>query len=358
MVYKIGSYHLECTNCKSTKAIDAKVYKRAKEPIDKSLDNSINFIQKVIDCPGCGADVEFRENQISTNCPYCKTPLVTNTVNSIKPYSILPFEIDSTDAKNIFKNWLGSLWFAPNSLKNLLDFEHKFKAQYIPYFSFDAKSHSYYRGQRGDAYYIEVQREVIIDGRAQIITELERHINWSLVDGSTRRDFYDILVNAQSKLPDIVKQIQHFDLNKLMLYNPCFLSGYESFEYSIETKECYKSAKEYMNSIIYSDVLYSIGGDEQRVDSINSQFSNEVFEVTMLPIWLSSFSHKNRQYDIAINGLTGEIVGNRPYSYSKIFITVFLIITLILGIIYLDEIVNSNEGATIETDFNKRFSLP
>jgi len=136
------------------------------------------------------------------------------------------------------------------------------------------------------------------------------------------------------------------------------LSGYESFEYSMETKACYQSAKEYMNSIIYSDVIYSIGGDEQRVHSISSQFSNEVFEVTMLPIWLSSFQYNNKQYNIAINGLTGEIAGNRPYSYSKIFITILLLVTLILGIIYLDEIIGNDRGATIETNFNKRFSLP
>ena len=343
MVHKINTFHLECTSCKTTKAIDATVYTRAKSSIYDAFNTPANSESKVIDCPGCGADIDFKKQQISTLCPYCKTPLVTQPINSIKPYSILPFSIDSTSAKEIFKNWLGSLFFAPNSLKKLLDFEYKFKPLYLPYYSFDSKTFTNYSGERGDAYYIEVQREVYINGKVQVVTELERHINWSYVSGSTHRDFYDILINSKSDLPDIVKQVYNFDLNRLMLYNPAFLSGFESFEYNRELEICYKEAKEYMNSVIYSDVLYSIGGDEQRVHSIDSNFNKEVFEVTMLPIWMSSFNYKSKEYNIAINGVTGEIFGERPYSYTKIFITILIVVMIILGLFYLDNTYNTSE---------------
>ena len=343
MVHKVNSFHLECTSCKTTKAIDATVYTRAKNSIYNVPNTLPNSELKVVDCLGCGADIEFKKQQISTSCPYCKTPLVTQPINNIKPYSILPFSIDSTTAKEIFKNWLGSLFFAPNSLKVLLDFEHKFKPLYLPYYSFDSKSFTNYSGERGDAYYVEVQREVYINGKTQIVTELERHINWSYVSGSTNRDFYDILINSKSDLPAIVKQVYNFDLNRLMLYNPAFLSAFESFEYNRELENCYQEAKEYMNSVIHSDVLYSIGGDEQRVYSINSQFNSEVFEITMLPIWVSSFTHNSKEYNIAINGVTGEISGERPYSYSKIFVAILIVAMVILGLFYLDSNYNTSD---------------
>ncbi len=343
MVHKINSFNLVCTSCKTTKAIDATVYTRAKRSIYNAQNIPASSEIKVVDCPGCGADIEFKKEQISTSCPYCETPLVTQPINGIKPYSILPFSIDTETAKKTFKNWLGSLFFAPNSLQKLLDFEHKFRPIYLPYYSFDSKTFTNYSGERGDAYYVEVQREVYIDGKPQIVTELERHINWNYVSGSTNRDFYDVLINSKSDLPDIVKQVSNFDLNRLMLYNPAFLSGFDSFEYNKELENCYQEAKEYMNSVIHNDVLYSIGGDEQRVHSIDSNFNNEVFEVTMLPIWMSSFNYKSKEYNIAINGVTGEIFGERPYSYTKIFITILIVATIILGLFYLDNNYNSNE---------------
>lgn len=341
MVHKVNTFNLECTSCKTTKAIDATVYSRDKSSIYENQSTIIND-NKVVDCPGCGADVEFLKQQISTSCPYCQSPLVTLPINSIKPYSILPFSIDSLMAKNIFKDWLGSLFFAPNSIKNLLDFEHKFKPIYIPFYSFDSRTFTNYSGERGDAYYIEVQREVYINGKYQVITELERHINWSYVSGTTSRDFYDILINSKSDLPDIVKQVYNFDLNRLMQYNPAFQSGFDAFEYNKELKGCYLDAKEYMNSVIHSDVLYSIGGDEQRVHSIDSNYKQEVFEVTMLPIWLSSFKHNSKEYSIAINGVSGEIFGQRPYSYSKIFITVFIVAAIVLALFYISNNYDTN----------------
>ncbi len=336
MVYQIGSYHLVCSSCKSTKAIDAQVYVRAKEPVFSEIEP--NGILKTVDCPGCGADIEFKEFELSKNCPYCSNPLVTKPVNPKPPYSILPFAIDKESAREIFKKWLGSLWFAPGSLKKLLDFEHKFKPLYAPYFSFDAKTFTRYSGYRGDAYYVEVEKVVYINGREQVVRELERRINWTYVSGTTGRDFYDILVNANSKLPEILHSIRSYDLNRLMLFNPSFLSGFESFEYDRELKNCYSETKEYIKSVVYSDVLYSIGGDEQRVESISTSYSNEVFETTMLPVWISSFEHKGKRYDIAINGVTGEITGERPYSYIKIFAFIAAIFLILLVLMYYDDI--------------------
>ncbi len=343
MVHKINSFNLECSSCKTTKAIDAEVYTREKNSIYNAQNIPASSEIKVVDCPGCGADIEFKKQQISTSCPYCDTPLVTLPINNIKPYSILPFSVDTVTAKEIFKNWLGSLFFAPNNLKKLLDFEHKFKPVYLPYYSFDSKTFTNYSGERGDAYYVEVQREVYIDGKPQIVTELERHINWNYVSGSTNRDFYDILINSKSDLPDIVKQVSNFDLNRLMLYNPAFLSGFESYEYNRELESCYQEAKAYMDSVINNDVLYSIGGDEQRVHSVDTQYNKEMFEVTMLPIWISSFDYNSKQYNIAINGVNGEIIGERPYSYTKIIITILIVAMIILSLFYLDKHYNTHE---------------
>ena len=352
MVHKIGTYNLECISCKTTKAIDASLHQSYKEPISKYNRKTTNPLKKEVDCPGCGADVEFKEYEVSKCCPYCKTPLVTTMVNELKSSAILPFVVTKDEAKDIFKKWLGSLWFAPNELSKLLDFEHQFNAVYIPYFSYDASSDSYYSGARGDAYYVEVTRNVYINGKLQRVRQMERRIRWSDVRGRVARDFKDILIVAKSDIPSIVQKIYSYDLNMLVDYNPSFLSGYKSSEYDKEMQDCYLSAKEYMNSIIYRDVLWDIGGDEQKVYNIDSRFDNEVFEVIMLPVWMSSFKYKNKNYYITINGVNGEIAGERPYSYVKIFFLVIMILIIISTLFYFGD--KYDIGANFETNYYQR----
>jgi len=358
MVHKIGTYKLECINCKSTKAIDAKPANNIKKSL-QDVNNNLTPVKKEIDCPGCGANIEFEEFELSKNCPYCKNPLVTKCVNPLKIDSIVPFKVSKKSAKEIFKKWLGSLWFAPNNLSNLKDFEHQFIPAYIPYFAFDSSTRSYYSGQRGDAYYVEVQKKVYINGEIRVVRELERRIRWYNVSGEVNRDFRDILITAKKDLPSVVKKLYGFDLNTQVNYNPSFLSGYNAYEYSKEINSAYLEAKEYMSQVIYKDVLWDIGGDEQRVFDINTNYYNNAYEVTLLPIWISSFNYKNKEYSIAINGISGEIAGNRPYSYAKILALVFFVLVVIGAIIYLDDKYHFfNKGTYIETDFNKRYYLP
>jgi len=352
MVHKIGTYNLECISCKTTKAINATLHKPNKKEVENYKFKTINPITKEVDCPGCGADVKFDEFELSKCCPYCKTPLVTQGVNKIETSSIVPFVITKEEAKDIFKKWLGSLWFAPNSLSDLLDFEHQFNAYYIPYFSYDASTSSYYSGARGDAYYVEVVRNVYVNGKLQRVRQMERRIRWSNVSGHVARDFKDILIVAKKDIPDIIQKIYSYDLNMQLDYNPSFLSGYRSSEYDTEMQDCYLNAKEYMKNIIYKDVLWDIGGDEQKVYNVESIFNDELFEVVMLPIWMSSFVYKNKKYDITINGVNGEITGERPYSYVKIFFLVVAILLAISTLFYFGD--KYDIGANFETNYYQR----
>ncbi len=349
MVYKVGSFTLECINCKSKKAINTQKFISSKKELKKY--HSIHPITQEIDCPSCGANNIFKEFELSKRCSYCKAPLIIQAQNDISINALLPFEIDRVKAQKIFKNWLGNLWFAPNALKKLLDFEHQFKGVYLPFFSFDSQTFSNYIGARGDAYYVQVQKEVIIDGKAQIVTELERRIAWSDVEGRVYRDFNNILVEAQ-KEKTLAKWMKNYDLNLLISFNPAFLSGFESVEYSIEPDIAFVQAKEYMKQIIYKDVLQDIGGDEQRVYDIQSYFNNNKFELYMLPCYISSYKYKNKEYQVVINGATGEIIGNRPYSYVKIILLVIIIGVILASLFYLDERFDN------ETTNNYRFNLP
>mgnify|MGYP001952705217 CR=1 FL=1 len=74
---------------------------------------------RVVSCPNCGAQTAFDETVHSAECPFCATPVVTDTGEHrhIKPHGLMPFTLDEKAARKAMNTWLGRLWFAPNGLR-------------------------------------------------------------------------------------------------------------------------------------------------------------------------------------------------------------------------------------------------
>ena len=73
-----------------------------------------------------------------------------------------------------------------------------------------------------------------------------------------------------------------------------------------------------MDSVIYHDIACDIGGDEQRIDRFHTQHSNTTYKHCLLPVWSAAFRYQQKTYRLVINGRTGKVQGERPYSYWKI----------------------------------------
>jgi DNA-directed RNA polymerase subunit M/transcription elongation factor TFIIS len=306
-----------------------------------------NREKRELNCPKCGAGYEMEPPQVSTICPYCSTPAIGEFLNPIKPEAIVPFKIEQKKAHDIFAKWIGSLWFAPNELKKLVDTRKKLTGFYLPYWLFDADTRSYYSGERGDAYYVTVERRRIIDGREVIVQEQERRIRWTPVNGRVSRDFVDISVTASETIPiSLLSTFKARDSRLLLSFDDRFISGFDTREYTINPKISYQEAIEVMKREIRRDVIYDIGGDEQRVYSIDTEYSNEGYRHALFPIWSAHFKYKGKTYYYAVDGLSGEIAGERPYSFWKIFLLIVaigLIIALIVGLNW-DEIQRALNG--------------
>ena len=77
-----------------------------------------------------------------------------------------------------------------------------------------------------------------------------------------------------------------------------------------------------MDVDIRSFVRRDIGGDEQRIHSVRTQHDNVTFKHILLPVWISTYRYSNKPYRFLINGRTGEVQGERPWSWAKILILV------------------------------------
>ncbi len=77
-----------------------------------------------------------------------------------------------------------------------------------------------------------------------------------------------------------------------------------------------------MDDVIRGDVKRDIGGDRQRVHSVNTRYHEVTFKHILLPVWLAAFRYRGKPYQVLINGQTGEVEGERPYSWLKITLAV------------------------------------
>ncbi len=313
---------------------------------------------KEIKCPVCAAQFTLKPNIRSTRCPYCNAPIVTNLdiFMPLAPESLLPFKINQKSAKEIFRKWVGSLWLAPSQLKKYTESDATFEGIYLPYWTYDSDTLTHFQGYRGDTYYERVHRRVFIDGREQIVEEMEPRIEWTPVRGEVERHFDDILIGATKTLPrKLADSLQPWDLENLIPYDEKYLSGFESETYSVTLDDGFDYAKSYMEFVIREAVRARIGGDHQKISYIQIYHKNKSFKYILLPVWTARFRYKNREYRFAINARTGVIKGERPYSRLKIFLLVLFILTLLGSLFFFSEHEESVRGFL--NDFQSRIVI-
>jgi DNA-directed RNA polymerase subunit RPC12/RpoP len=345
--YAPGQTSLTCDHCGHVQAIVSDApWSRAKalEELDLArglrddlADSTMVEVRKTR-CPNCGAEVAVTGATHATECPFCATPVVLDTGSQrlIKPQAVLPFVLSEAEARKAMIAWMGSLWFAPGTL---LEYARKGRAMngvYTPFWTFDADTTSRYQGQRGEYYYETRTVTVTVNGRREQRQEQVRHTRWYPASGRVARDFNDMLVVASHSLPRrLGDELTPWDLGKLVPYAPEYLAGFQAEGYTVPLAEGHAEARGRMADVIRSDVRRDIGGDEQRITGIDTDWRDETFKHILLPVWMAAYKYNGKSYRFVVNGQTGEVQGERPWSIWKIAFAVFLVAALVTGAVYL-----------------------
>ena len=247
----------------------------------------------------------------------------------IKPRALLPFALDEATARKAMTDWLGRLWFAPNGLKDYARKGRRMQGIYVPYWTFDADTKSTYRGARGTVYY--ESQTVVRDGKRQTVQVPK--IRWTPAAGRVARFFDDVLVLASNSLPKrFTDALEPWDLAALVPYNPEYLAGFRAEGYNLELEHGFVEARARMDAIIARDVRFDIGGDRQQIHEINTEVRDVTFKHILLPVWLAAYKYRGETYRFVVNGRTGRVQGERPWSVWKVALAV-LIGALIAGAI-------------------------
>ena len=290
---------------------------------------------RVATCSNCGAQIEFDAALHARECPFCASPLVSDTgvERHIKPQAQLPFLIPEGDARAAMARWLGRLWFAPSDLTAYARADRALTGVYAPYWTYDAQTETDYAGQRGDVRYETRHVPVTVNGRRQMQAQQVARVDWRPARGHVRRDFDDVLVLGSSSLPKrYTDAIGPWDLSALTPYDPRFLAGFRAEGYTVGVEDGYGEARAIMNGVIESDVRRDIGGDQQRIGKLDTRVGRLTFKHVLLPVWLAAFRYRGKSYRFVVNGRTGAVEGERPYSAIKIALAVVLGLAVALAI--------------------------
>ena len=281
-------------------------------------------------CPSCSATFDVPDNMYSGFCPYCDTPLLGEFLNEFRYRSFIPFEISHDEAGRLLKEKIGSLWFAPNDFKSFFKNYKELKAYYFPAWIFRFGCYVNYRGKRGEDYF--VTRRVYINGKVKNVTQ--RETRWYPVSGELNLNFNDVL---NISFLDVPQQIRYFsfDVSRSVKSIEEAFSGEIGYEYNIEPVASFEAVKAYVEGDIRAAIRRDIGGDRQLISDIGRKFYDVEMDGLFVPVYWGSVKWRDREYNYFINGQTGQVVGERPYSWVKIAFAIIGTIALIVITILL-----------------------
>lgn len=174
----------------------------------------------------------------------------------------------------------------------------------------------------------------MVQGKSE--TRQVQKIRWRNVSGRVARFFDDVLVLASKSLPKkYTDGLEPWDLSALEPYRPEYLAGFRAEGYTVELEGGFTQARHRMDRVIERDVKFDIGGDRQRISQLRSSVSGVTFKHVLLPVWLAAYKYRGRSYRFVVNGRTGRVQGERPYSAWKITFAVIagLLVAGVVGFV-------------------------
>ncbi len=339
--FHIGQQDLKCPYCGHEKVIELNedadigeqdfhaMLEKAREWREQSAEETPSD-QHEIRCGGCGGTVVFGGSLTSSECPYCGCPIQRDKIHDspkrIPVQGVLPFQVEKEAARRNLSEWVRSRWFAPGEFLQR-GVEGRFNGIYLPFWTYDSMTFSHYWGERGDHYYVTVTENNQ--------TRQERRTSWTSVSGSHQRFFDDILVLATKGLRrDMMDALEPWPIESISPFTQQMLAGFLARTYEVELDEGFKIAKTTIDNGIRSDVTGLIGGDEQRISDIKTRYDAITFKHVLLPVWLLAYRYHDKTFQIFVNAVTGEVQGERPYSFWKIFSLIAFIVVVIGAIAY------------------------
>lgn len=270
---------------------------------NEEIPNTVSYV-----CKSCGAEIIADGTTAATKCPYCDNVVVVSekVEGILKPNAIIPFKIDKIGLKDAIANYCSGKKLLP---KNFLS-ENKIRevqGVYVPFWLYDchADGDMSFEGKRvrhwsdSDYDYTEV--------------------SYYLINCDGDMSFARIPVDGSIKMDDaLMDSIEPFDYGGLVDFEPGYLSGFLADRFDVDADASLPRATDRVKNSV-SEVFRGTVVDFASVVPIASNIAldNTKVNYVLLPVYLIKSKYKDKEYTFAVNGQTGKVTGNLPYSKAK-----------------------------------------
>lgn len=333
VVWNPGAASLKCPYCGAERHFPRTIAEVREHPIEEALagahDLGWGMARKAVMCRGCGATTTFAAGVAASRCAFCGAPSVVEAPaneSMVRPEGLLPFRVDRDAAAGKFRQWLSGLWFRPNDLsqKSALS---ELTGVYVPFWTFDAATHSAWTAEAG----YDTQQSVQVEENGQWVTRYETRTRWENAEGVHEHAFDDVPVPASKGLPpDLAGSIEPFPTHDLISYEPSYLLGFLAEEYALGAKDALLRAEERMSQEIYAACSREVPGDRSRNLNVRTAWSAVTYKNALLPVWIAAYQYAGTPYRFLVNGVTGQVGGKAPWSIAKIGCAAIAVLLLLL----------------------------
>lgn len=243
---------------------------------------------------------ESKEKPETPSCPPSPPP----------PTYYAPFLMQPSSVPLLLEKWSSGLWFAPTRfMKSIVISEPKI--MYVPIWEFNTHVVTSYTGT-----YLQHEKR---DGVMKDV--------WYRGSGTHQSDYKNVQVYADVEqtpvMRDLVEELGDFHGNNATSREPFLCNNIHPYRFKemghvesfkvfsgiITKKEkemCEKQMKRENRSNSVRDVF------------VSTEFSQTSRRLLYFPVFLTTYQHEGKTYQVAINAQTGKVNAQRPYGLGKV----------------------------------------
>lgn len=259
-------------------------------------------------CSSCGSQLMTDETTVATNCAFCGSPAILEVqfTEETRPQVIVPFLISKEKATQMFKDYFKGKRLLPNLfLKN--NHIDEIRQLYVPYWMFSCQA---------DARLTYNATQVSSHRSGNYEVTRTRHF---LVRRAGTLNFAELPVDASSKMDNnITESIEPYNMGDGIPFSPETLSGALANRADQTPEQCVERANQRVRNTtenVFRSTVQGYTTVVPRSTSIRIKDGSSV--PVLLPVWVITTVKNKKTYTFAINGQTGELTTDIPYSKAK-----------------------------------------
>jgi len=216
-------------------------------------------------------------------------------------------------------------WFRPNDLKSRSSVTG-LSGVYIPFWTFDAATHSLWTAEAGFYYYVDVE----VEENGKTVVRREQRVRWEPAEGVLEKFFDDLPVAASKGLDRPLKRgdraVPDSGAGPLRAFVPL---GFLAEEYAVGAEDALSIARDRMSDEIRAACAQAVPGDTQRNLQVQTEWSAVTYKNALLPVWIAAYDYAGKPYRFLVTAVTGKVSGKAPWSWVKIGLAVLAVATIL-----------------------------